>query len=69
MLVDDFVLPLADDDLLVEIVEPVEHVVTVQLAVVSEGFQQFDDLLNVQIIAFLFHKCFPPVDACLGALV
>jgi len=43
--------------------------VTVQLAVVSKGFQQFDDLLNVQVIAFLFHKCFPPVDACLGALV
>lgn len=48
LLVDDFVLPLADHDLLVERVESVEHVVTMQRAVVSKAFQQLDNLLYVQ---------------------
>jgi hypothetical protein len=68
-LVNNFVLPLVDENFLVLIVKTVDNVAPVQLTVMSESFQETYDLLNVQHVTFFLHQSFPEVNPGFGALV
>jgi hypothetical protein len=68
-LVNNFVLPLVDDNFLVLIVKTVDYVAPVQLTVMSESFQETYNLMNVQHVTFFLHQGFPEVYPGFGALV